>query len=190
MDTRIIHPKELKSRRTRANLTQSQLAEKAGVTQAYIAKIESGTADPTISTLEKITKIIKQTSSDDKLTAEDIMTTPIISTSPEDKIKKAIRLMDSYEISQMPVIKGQRQVGSVTEETILRKAKGGEGMKQIGGRKVREIMGESFPMIGGTTEISTVTNLLEHNQAVLILENGDLKGIITKVDILKSSTSD
>ena len=35
-------------------LTQSELAEKAGVKQAYIARLESGTANPTVESLSKV----------------------------------------------------------------------------------------------------------------------------------------
>lgn len=190
MNGRLIHPNELKSYRTRANLTQSQLAEKAEVSQAYIAKIESGEADPTVSTLEKITTIVKQSHTENRFTAKDIMTKPIISTSPDDKIKKAIDLMDSYEISQMPVIKEKRQIGSVTEDTILRKAKGSKEMARIGEARVKNAMEEPFPMVGSKTEISTLARLLEHEQAILVLEKGELEGIITKADLLTFSTNE
>ena len=35
-------------------LTQSELAKKAGVKQAYIARLESGTANPTVDSLNKV----------------------------------------------------------------------------------------------------------------------------------------
>jgi len=47
-------------------LTQVQLAKLAGVTQAYIAKIEAGTADPTVSILEKILETLEKTASEKK----------------------------------------------------------------------------------------------------------------------------
>lgn len=189
METRVIHPSELKSYRKGAKLTQAQLAEEAGVTQAYIAKIESGKADPTVSTLEKITRIIRLHSTNDELTAEKMMTDPIISAKPNDKIRKAIELMDSHEISQMPVIRKNRQIGSVTEKVILSKAKNKRDVESIGGRKVKEVMEEPFPMVSGETDLNTLVHLLEHNQAVLILERGSIEGIITKADILKFSTN-
>lgn len=36
------------------NLTQAELAEKVGIKRSYIARIESGTANPTVQTLGKI----------------------------------------------------------------------------------------------------------------------------------------
>ena len=40
--------------REEQNLSQRQLAEKAGITQADVSKIESGNANPTLETLKKI----------------------------------------------------------------------------------------------------------------------------------------
>jgi transcriptional regulator with XRE-family HTH domain len=40
--------------RTRAGLTQAQLAERAGVTQSVIARLERGGGNPTFLTLERV----------------------------------------------------------------------------------------------------------------------------------------
>lgn len=42
--------------RTRAKLTQSELADKMGTSQSTIARLESGKAAPSLSTLRKIAK--------------------------------------------------------------------------------------------------------------------------------------
>jgi transcriptional regulator with XRE-family HTH domain len=39
--------------RTRANLTQAEVAEKMGTSQSTIARLESGTATPSLSTLQR-----------------------------------------------------------------------------------------------------------------------------------------
>jgi len=51
-------PRELKSLRKKANLTQKELAMKAGVSQALVARIESGSVDPRVSTLIKILTVL------------------------------------------------------------------------------------------------------------------------------------
>jgi transcriptional regulator with XRE-family HTH domain len=42
--------------RTRANLSQHQLAERMGTSQSTIARLESGASRPNLSTLERIAK--------------------------------------------------------------------------------------------------------------------------------------
>ena len=47
----------LKEERTKANLTQEQLAEKAGTKKSYISRIESGKSDIQISTFYRIIEL-------------------------------------------------------------------------------------------------------------------------------------
>ena len=49
----------LKKLREARGLTQEQLAEKAGVSRAYLARLEIGRHDPPLSTLEKLAKALK-----------------------------------------------------------------------------------------------------------------------------------
>ena len=42
--------------RTRANLTQADLAERMGTSQSTIARLESGTAKPSLSTLRRLAR--------------------------------------------------------------------------------------------------------------------------------------
>jgi transcriptional regulator with XRE-family HTH domain len=46
--------------RQESNITQKQLAEKAGVTQPYIAELESGEANPSMETAGRILAILGQ----------------------------------------------------------------------------------------------------------------------------------
>jgi len=51
---RLIKPEDLRRMRRNAGLTQKELAKKAGVSQSLIARIETRTVDPRLSTLQKI----------------------------------------------------------------------------------------------------------------------------------------
>lgn len=46
--------RELLDARARARLTQRQLAQRAGIAQPTIARIEAGVADPRVQTLERL----------------------------------------------------------------------------------------------------------------------------------------
>ncbi len=46
--------RQLIKARLAKNLTQAELADKIGVKQAYIARLESGTANPTVESLAKV----------------------------------------------------------------------------------------------------------------------------------------
>lgn len=182
---RIPKPSELKSMRMRLGLTQTQLAELSGVTQAYIAKIESGDADPRISTLEKILKALEKASKKTYISAERVMAKPVISVKPTDRVEKAIKLMVTYDISQLPVLKEGVQVGSISEATLMHKIEEGEDMFKLIRRSVGEIMDDPFPAVSKGYPIDTVYSLLTHHPAVMVTDQGKSVGIITKADILK-----
>jgi len=186
---RILKPAEIRARRVELGLTQAQLAELAGVTQAYIAKIEAGTADPKVSTLERILKTLERAASEKYVMAEKIMATPVIAVKPEDKIDKAARLMNSYKISQLPVLDGDAQVGSISDATLMRKLTAGEDMSRLVRRSVEEIMESPFPTVSKDTDVDTIYHLLEHSSAVLVVDRGRVVGIVTKADALKLARS-
>lgn len=182
---RIVHPTEIRSLRSKSGLTQAELAESAGITQAYIARIESGDADPKVSTLEKISKALKKALGEEKITAGKIMARPIISVSPGDRVRKSIDLMEVHDISQIPVLEGERQVGSLAEETMVHKISTGGNLTGFLEKKVKEVMDDPFPTVGPEADTDTVLSLLESSPAVLVLEDGNPEGIITKADILQ-----
>jgi len=183
---RILRLSEIRTMRARLGLTQVQLAQLAGVSQAYIAKIEAGTVDPRISTLEKISKALERATTIEKhATVEQIMSSPIIAVKPNDKIEKAIWLMESNDISQLPVLKGGTQVGSISEGTIVRKIASGEDMLKLLKRGVKEIMEDPFPTVSKSADLTLVYHLLEHGAAVLVTGHGGVVGIATKADVFK-----
>ena len=47
-------PEQLKAKRMRLHMTQKELAEKTGIRQSNISRIESGASSPTVDTLARI----------------------------------------------------------------------------------------------------------------------------------------
>jgi len=177
-------PEEIRQARKRLGMTQSELARLAGVSQAYIAKIESGQADPKLSTLRKISHAI-QSSAANPITAGDIASSPVLSVRPSDTIIAAVRLMRRHGISQLPVIERGRQVGSVSEDTILRLLSSGPDVRLLLKRRIRSVMEEPFPTVDRSSPYHSVIPLLEHSPAVLTVDRDRIVGIITKADLFK-----
>ena len=46
-------------RKARNNMTQEELAKRAGLTRGYVARLETGRHDPALSTLEKLAKALR-----------------------------------------------------------------------------------------------------------------------------------
>ena len=181
----MLRPSEIKATRMKLGLTQARLAELAGVTQAYVAKIEAGDADPKASTLERLSAVLARGGEEKPLTAGQMMASPIISVRRSDTVERAAGLMKSNDVSQLPVLEGGTQVGSISETTLMRKVAGGESVDELIKSSVGRVMEDPFPTVGKDTAVDAIYSLLEHSPAVLVTDRGQAVGIITKADVLK-----
>ena len=182
---RPIDPREIKRIRKELGITQEELARKAGVTQAYIAKLEAGKVDPRLSTLNRILQALLECKRA-RPRARDIMSSPVIAVKPYEKVEKVIRLMNEHNISQIPVISGNKVVGSVTERTLVRQSL---EYDDIYDRKVMEVMEGPFPIVNEDEDLEVVKYLLEDHPAVLVQSReGKIVGIITRVDVFRTKS--
>ena len=169
---------EIKKIRKKLELTQTELANRAGVSQSLIAKIEAGRIDPTYTKTKKIFAALSDLEKKEEIKAEQLMTAKIVSVAPSDSTKDAIEKMKKFQISQLPVIDNHKLIGLVSESTIL------DAMLNSKGNHVRDIMQEAPPTVSKTTSIQVVSSLLKHFPMVAVSEEGKLIGIITKSDLL------
>lgn len=173
---------EIKALRKKLGVTQTELAEKAGVSQAYIAKIECNKIDPKVSTFNKILRALEDFKKDVKR-AKDVMNSPIISLSSNDTLIQAMNLMRKNDISQLPVINGDNAVGSITERSLTRKMTM-ERIKNFAEMEVRAVMGDPFPSVSKNESLEIVLTLLKGTNAVLVKSESAFVGIITRADVL------
>jgi len=183
---RLPSTEEIRKLRKLAGLTQKELAKRAGVSQALIARIESGQVDPRLSTLRKIITAI--TASKEKKTAKDIMHIPVITVNITDSIRKAVEIMRRRDVSQLPVLRGKRVVGSIQEATIVKRLLLAREPEKVYGSSVQDVMEGPFATVNENTSITDVLTILGQGEpAVLVLnEIGNLAGIITKIDAVSA----
>ena len=181
---RLITPEEIRRLRKTAGLTQKELSKKAGVSQSLIARIENKTVDPRLSTIKKIVEAM--VSSKEK-TAKDVMHSPVIAVNHTDTIRKTIELMERHNISQMPVLKDEKIIGSIQESTLIDKIVRSGNPEKLYITQIYNLMEKRYPIVSLTTHIMDVLNLLSQNEpAVLVINKNILIGIITKIDLLSS----
>jgi len=164
----------IKELRKSRNLTQRELSQKTGYSQAHIAKIENEKVDPRLSTVNKIVDFLEK-----KQKCEDIMTTSLFYVSPNTKIEEITNIMKERNISQVPVIEKGIAVGTITDEHIMEKT------KELRGKKAMEVMSETLPIISKNSDIKIAKSLLKIKPALLLSEKGKIVGIITRADFLK-----
>lgn len=180
----IVDPAELRRIRRELGLSERELARLAGVSQSLIAKIELGQVDPSYSKIKAISEAIMRLSGLHGK-ASDIMSSPVIGVSPEDSVEKVAELFEKYGISQVPVMVGRISVGSFTERDLIKLLSERKDVKTAFNMKMREVMGETFPIVSSEASIQMILSLLEHSQAVLVSKMGEVIGIVTRADVLK-----
>jgi len=173
----VVTSSTLKKLRIEAGLTQRQLAELVGVSQAHIAKIEKGSVDPRLSTVNRILHVLTE---GEGKKCGDVMTKEVIFAKPDDKILKISELMVKHAISQLPIIEDGKIVGTVTEENIVRNLS-----STIADEKVENIMQPPLPSVPEDTNLNMIRPLLEDHLGVLVVRRGEVVGILTRADLLK-----
>jgi predicted transcriptional regulator len=175
---------EISKRRRKLGLTQTELAKKAGVSQSIIARIEAGTVDPRYSKVFSIFRAFDELK-EKEVTAEEIMTKDVVGVQTTMKVGDAAKKMNKYGVSQIPVYDGDVIVGSLSEGLILDQIGRGIDARTLSNSPAGDFMEDASPTVNPETPLSVISALLEHNTAVIVLEKGNVRGIITKADVLK-----
>ncbi|KAB1194222.1 MULTISPECIES: CBS domain-containing protein [Haloferax] len=170
-------PQDLRERRKALELTQSKLADMAGVSQPLIARIEGGDVDPRLSTLRRIVEALDEAEGR-IVRAEDIMNTQVRSVAPDNSVLEARDMMLDAGFSQLPVIENGRPLGIISNADIRHVQE-----DNVAERPVNEVMSESITTVEPETTLDEVGVYLDHNSAILVVEGGETVGIITEADI-------
>jgi hypothetical protein len=97
---------------------------------------------------------------------------------------KAVDMMWKQGISQMPIVDGDKVVGSIREETILNRFNE-ENPKDVLEKPIADLLEEPFPSVSIETNIDDVLRLLSIGaSAVLVNDHQRMVGIITKIDLI------
>ncbi|MBU0533071.1 CBS domain-containing protein [Candidatus Micrarchaeota archaeon] len=176
--------KKIPKMRKNLGLTQKQLADLAGVSQSLIAKIESGKIDPAYSKVVQIFQALEKEQNKEKKMVREVMSLNIISVKPGDTLEKAVKLMRTKDISQLPVLEDGKCIGSISESMVVELVSDGD--RNFKSTLVEDVMRSSFPTVPANSLVDAIADLLCYYSAVLIENKGRLVGIVTKADLLKA----
>jgi predicted transcriptional regulator len=172
------------NRRKKLGLTQSQLANMAGVSQSYIAKLESGNIEPSYVKVKAIFESLDKMERKKEVQASEVMNRKIVVLEASSTINEAVEKMREYGYSQLPIMEKDKPIGGISERIVLERIVNNIEDVNPNSLKVRDIMEESFPQVAEDAPLTLLSSLLKYYPAVLVQNKGKVVGIITKSDIL------
>ncbi len=169
------------------DITQTQLANRSGISQSTIAKIERGKISASYETVVALFETLESMNRDigRGLTAKDVCSPAVVSIQSTETIHDASELMRSTGYSQLPVLSGEVPVGNISERGIFELLNSGQTMDDLSMLPVSKVMGESYPVVSDTTPVSTIAGMMNSCNAVLVSSKGKIVGMITNADMLK-----
>ena len=161
-----------------------------------IAKVERGRVDPAYNGVKRIFKAFEEVTRNrltegggTHLTVSDLCTKGVINVSPHRTLEEAIEKMVNGRFTQVPVIEGDRVVGSITDDqireyTIEQIRTGRKSHEDVMLTKVSEVMMEPFTIVKEDTPIELASLFLQREEAILISGKVGIVGILTSADFL------
>lgn len=177
--------RQIRRSRLQFDLTQADLAKAAGTSQSLIAKLERGRLNPSYEVIRKILDTLDRLASDEEPIASALMNKHLIVADPVEPLGKALDRMKQNGYSQLPVVDRGQPVGSISESTILGRINEGASLEALRKQAVRLSMQAGFPTVEPHTRKRTLVELLKDQDAVLVVKEGKLVGVVTRTDLLR-----
>jgi cystathionine beta-synthase len=110
----------------------------------------------------------------------------LVSVAPETPVRQALGLINSHNVSQLPVITQGDCVGHLAESSLMGRIFEDTKVLDL---SVQHVMEAPLPVVDAHVDLAGITRLLSRqNPAVLVRRGGRLAGIITRYDVLRYIT--
>ena len=100
----------------------------------------------------------------------------------DDTLFTAYSRMKVYDISQLPVVSGEKIVGMIDESDLLVAAL--SDSKQAFSQRVGSVMAEKLGTVSPQTSLQDLAELLKRGLVAIVEEQGRFLGLITRIDLL------
>jgi cystathionine beta-synthase len=110
----------------------------------------------------------------------------LISVTTRDKLSRAIVLMETHNISQLPVVEGETVVGSINESSIMKVLHDGLAFAN---QEIAAVMTKPLPSLDVRTDSSEAYRLLLAGAPGIIVTRGTKRkgiGVITRSDLIST----
>jgi predicted transcriptional regulator len=184
---------EIVAARKQLEISQNRLAKDAAVSQAMINKFEREQVDMGYSKVIRVCDVllrafnqqIQKSTKLSNLYVKDIMEPEVVGVQANDKVIIAVNLMTKYGFSQLPVMRNNQPVGSITERILKNHLDRGINPEQLRKKVVESIMGPPFPEVSQDTILEAASIMLESCEAIIVRVQEKIVGMITAADFMK-----
>ncbi len=174
---------EIRRRRTALGIPLGELARAVGRSDATLSRIERGQIRPSYELVQQILSYLetKEGLTAPKLTVADLMNRTLTSVESAASLSTAAQRMESGAFSQLPVIDEGRVVGALSESALLR------ALAQTNAHRlrVRDVLETAYPVVEEGFPAELLPPLLGRYAAVLVSHRGEIRGIVTKSDLIR-----
>ncbi len=107
---------------------------------------------------------------------------PMIVLDERETVQRALDILRTYEISQIPIMRGKEQIGSVNDVAVMQAV---FDRSDIVHRQVGEVMGRPFPSLDSAEPLESAYKLLTlANHAIVVTDADEPVGVVTRQDII------
>ncbi len=117
-----------------------------------------------------------------RLKQDDLLS--IISASPDESVRSALDRMTNSNVSQLPVLDNDNNLGSVRESALLASALKDQTVLE---HPVSNVMEQPFPTQDETATVAQSIQLLLERQGIVLTRNKKIVGFITRHDVINFS---
>jgi predicted transcriptional regulator len=174
---------EIRKRRLALGVPLGELARAVGRSDATISRIERGKIRPSYELVQRILKYLEEQEglAAPRLAVRDVMNRSVVTVDSSATLHVAAQRMEGGAFSQLPVLENGRVVGSLSEGALLR-ALGKPRAERV---RVREILEPAYPLVDEEFPAELLPAVFAHYPAILVSRRGDVKGIVTKADLIR-----
>ncbi|MGD9847298.1 MAG: pyridoxal-phosphate dependent enzyme [Variibacter sp.] len=107
-----------------------------------------------------------------------------ITVSPGDNLRTAFARMRAADVSQLPVVEGERVVGLVDESDVLGALLTGRGGDTVFSTAVKDVMVSRLETISADAPIADLVPLFRKEYVAIVMDQSRFLGIATRMDLI------
>jgi predicted transcriptional regulator len=155
----------------------TELASQSEVSKGTISKIlNKPNFDPSYRIMKALFETVDKISEGNSKSVESVMTSKVVTVEENESVASAKRKMLANDVSQLPVVLSGNILGLITEASIL---------SHPGATIVKEAVIFDYAIVGKDKKVADLERLILSLQAIMVVHEEKLVGILTKADFLK-----